>query len=238
MVTMKNIKYFVFAFILFICFLFSNLLDINAQQASSQSMEPGVQEGELLADIIISKFEDAESWTGQMPLDQGNIFLMKRYGKPNALPQVDPTTGIENKYVLGIKVMFNKRGFNRFIVRPPRPIKVPGITKSLSIWVAGRNFSHTLIFVVRDYYNQDKLLKVGTLNFLGWKKLTFVIPPMLVQDEYHYTELEGITFMGLAIETSPEESYGTFYVYFDELTAKTNIFNMSTQDKDDMIDNW
>jgi hypothetical protein len=81
-------------------------------------------------------------------------------------------------------------------------------------------------------------LKVGQLNFLGWKRLTFVIPPTLVQDEYHYSDLEGITFLGIAIETNPAESYGTFYVYFDELMAKTNIFNLSTQDKDDMIDNW
>lgn len=235
---MKKIKIYVVITLFILLLALPTTLYLNAQQVSSATSEPGIQEGELLADIIVSKFEDAESWIGQMPLDQGSIFLMKRYGKPNALPEVDPATGLDNKYVLGVKVMFNKRGFNRFVVRPPRPIKIPGITKSLSIWVAGRNFSHTLMFHILDFNHQDKLLKVGQLNFLGWKRLTFVIPPTLIQDEYHYSDLEGITFLGIAIETNPAESYGTFYVYFDELMAKTNIFNLSTQDKDDMIDNW
>ena len=70
--------------------------------------------------------------------------------------------------------------------------------------------------MVLDYYARPINIKVGTLNFLGWQKLTTIIPPDIVQDEYHYNEMEGLTFIGLLVETNPSESYGTYYIYFDE----------------------
>lgn len=224
--------------ILLVIIFFLSVFQVVAQQKSTQQQNPDYQQGELITDITVTKFEDAESWVGQMPLDQGNIYLMKRLGKPAALPDKDPVTGIENKYVLGVKVEFNKRGDDRFIVKPPRPIKMPGITKSMSIWVVGRNFSHTLYYMVLDYYARQIHIKVAQLNFLGWQKLTTIVPPDIVQDEYHYTDMEGLTFIGLLVETNPSESYGTYYVYFDELTAKANVFNEANSDEDDMVDNW
>jgi len=213
-------------------------IKINAQQQGSVQSDPDVEKGELLTDIIVSKFEDAEAWSGQMPLDQGSILLMKRLGKPAALPDKDPVTGIENKFVLGVKVQFNKRGSNRFIVKPPKPIKIVGITKTLSIWVVGRNFSHTLYYMISDFFNRPINIKATSLNFLGWKKITTIVPPDIVQDEYHYVQNEGITFLGLLVETNPAESYGTYYIYFDELTARSNVFTQSNVDMDDMVDTW
>lgn len=231
-------KKLIILLIIFGLVLSLNIVSIKAQQQSTAQTDPDVEKGELLTDIIVTKFEDAEAWSGQMPLDQGSILLMKRLGKPAALPDKDPVTGIENKFVLGVKVNFNKRGSNRFIVKPPKPIKIVGITKTLSIWVVGRNFSHTLYYMVSDFFNRPINIKATTLNFLGWKKITTIVPPDIIQDEYHYVQNEGITFLGLLVETNPPESYGTYYVYFDELTARSNVFSQSNVDMDDMVDTW
>ena len=37
---------------------------------------------------------------------------------------------------------------------------------------------------------------MGTLNFIGWKKLTVAIPPNILQTEYHYTYTSGIRITG------------------------------------------
>ena len=34
------------------------------------------------------------------------------------------------------------------------------------------------------------------------------------------------------------ESYGTYYVYFDDLRAVTDLFAEESRDEDDMVDNW
>jgi hypothetical protein len=43
---------------------------------------------------------------------------------------------------------------------------------------------------------------------------------------------------GLKVETDPMDSYGTFYVYFDDLRAVTDLFGESKRDTDDMSDGW
>ena len=64
----------------------------------------------------------------------------------------------------------------------------------------GRNYNHTLKLLFDDYRGQQQELTVGTLNFIGWKKLTVAIPPSILQTEYHYTYQSGIRITGLEID--------------------------------------
>jgi hypothetical protein len=89
-----------------------------------------------------------------------------------------------------------------------------------------------------DYRGQAQELTMGTLNFIGWKKLTVAIPPNILQTEFHYTYKSGIQITGLKIETDPLDSYGTYYVYFDDMRAVTDLFGESKRDSDDMSDGW
>jgi hypothetical protein len=144
----------------------------------------------------------------------------------------------DDKYVLGLRVSFFHRGVAEFAVHPMNPIPVEGIVKTLSLWVVGRNFNHVLKIQLTDYRGQAQEITVGTLNFIGWKKLTVAIPPSILQTEYHYTYRSGIQITGLKIETDPLDSYGTYFVYFDDLRAVTDLFGESKRDSDDMSDGW
>jgi hypothetical protein len=86
---------------------------------------------------------------------------------------------------------------------------------------------------------------MGKLNFLGWKKLSVSIPPQnpdgrtgIVQRNFHYTNRMGIKVVGFRIECDPIESFGTYYVYFDDLRAVTDLFAEDLRDPDDMSDSW
>jgi hypothetical protein len=182
--------------------------------------------------------ENADTWGTSMPLDQDFIISMKRRGRPLEVPQVDPNDGTENQYVLGVKISFTQRGYSRFRMSPSRPIKIPGITKAISMWVCGRSFRNRLYIHVLDYEGNPMILDMGLLDFVEWKKLSIAIPSSIKQYNYHNTEWRGISFSGMSIETDPEEAYGVYYVYFDEIFAKTDIYSEENRDEDDMEDGW
>jgi hypothetical protein len=48
----------------------------------------------------------------------------------------------------------------------------------------------------------------------------------------------GIKVVGFRIECDPIESFGTYYVYFDDLRAVTDLFAEDLRDPDDMSDSW
>lgn len=229
---------FVFIIIsLFIIVLFP--LTLIAQEEDVENLQVGVVTGtQLLADIPISHFEDADVWAAGMPVDQGVIFSMKRKGRPLEVPEVDPQDGTANEYVLGVKVAFNQRGHSHFKINPPKPIKIPGITKAITLWVCGRSFRHRLFLHLLDYKGSEMILTMGMLDFVGWKKISIPIPVSIEQDDYHNTEWRGISYSGMSVKCDPRETYGLYYLYFDELRAITDIYNEEYRDEADMQDGW
>lgn len=199
-----------------------------------------------LSPITVSQFEDASFWGAYMPSDQGRIELRRLTGVPGEKDERDADRlklekdlGIPaGSSVLGVKVDFLKRGINWFTVYPSRPLAIEGISKTLSVWVVGRNFNHTLKILIADYYGNKKEITVGKLNFLGWKRLTVAIPPNIKQADYHYVAKNGVQFLGFRIDCDLDESFGRYYMYFDDLTSVSDLFLEKSRDQDDMQDIW
>jgi len=196
--------------------------------------------------ITVSQFEDASFWNVFIPSDQGTIQLRRLPGLPGEKGKndadrlkADQAVGIpEGTSVLGVKVDFIKRGKNWFTVTPSRPLAIEGISKTMSVWVVGRNFNHTLKIIIGDYYGNKREITAGRLNFLGWKRLTVAIPPRISQADYHYVAKNGIQFLGFRIDCDMDESYGRYYLYFDDLSAVSDLFLEKARDQDDMQDIW
>lgn len=200
-----------------------------------------------LQEISIEKFEDAGFWRVYMPIDQGVIESRRLEGSPalkTAIPAEEELEGEglslagPDQYVLGVKASFFRRGNAEIYIQPIRPLLIPGITKTISLWVAGRNFNHRLSVVVADFFGNVNIISMGTLNFSGWRRLTCAVPPSVKQIDYHYSDRMGIQIMGFMIEPALMETYGTYYVYFDDLRAVTDLFADSSRDADDMVDSW
>ena len=200
------------------------------------------QAQQLLQEVSVSRFEDAAFWGGSIPLDMGVIELKRLEGSPagkQPIPE-EVKLGIkeEDKYVLGARVSFFHRGDSFFTVYPANPLPIPGIVKTVSVWVVGRNYNHLLKLLFTDSQGRAQEVAVGTLNFVGWKQLTVAIPPTVVQQDFHYGAASGIRITGFRIETDPLDTYGVYYVYFDDLRAVTDLFGESKRDTDDMADGW
>lgn len=218
-------------------------VSLSAQLAGPDAANIGVDTAQQnLQEISISKFEDSGFWRVYMPIDQGVIESRRFEGGPNdkePLPE-EEAIGIAtpDEFVLGVKASFFRRGNSEIYIQPIRPLQVPGITKTISVWVVGRNFNHRLFVVVGDYFGNVNMLQMGTLNFSGWKELTVAVPPTLVQRDFNYNDRMGLQILGFMIQPELMETYGTYYVYFDGLRALTDLFAEESRDPDDMVDSW
>ena len=195
-----------------------------------------------LKEISITKFEDAGFWYSSMPRDQGVVTLRRLPGSPLDKEPIpgEEEVGIDeaDKYVLGMKVQYYKRGMNTFALFPLRPLPVEGITKTISVWIVGRNMQHVLKLLVEDYFGNRAEITMGKLSFSGWKQLTVAVPSTIVQRDVHYNDRMGIKVLGFRIECDPLEALGTYYIYFDDLRAVTDLFSEESRDPDDIPDVW
>jgi hypothetical protein len=139
---------------------------------------------------------------------------------------------------LGIKVEYIARGYDWFSIIPVKPIMVEGLCQSLSFWVVGRNYRHWLKVLLQDFMGENRQLYVDRLNFIGWKEMKVSIPESIQQQDYHFPDKIGLKFNGFVVECDPIETYGTYFVYFDELRAMTDVFNEKVRDTNDMRDDW
>ncbi len=214
-----------------------------AQETPPDPTQIGVDSAQQnLQEISIDRFEDPGFWQARIPLDKGIVTHRRVQGGPAdkvAIPG-EVSVGIEamDENVLGVKVEFYRRGPISISVEPSRPLAVPGIVKTISVWVVGRNFNHRLNLIIEDYFGNVNILNMGTLNFSGWKQLTVAVPPTIQQRNPHYNTNTGIKVLGFVVDAAIEETYGTYYLYLDDMRAVTDLFAEESRDADDMVDNW
>src|SRR6056297_960352 len=219
--------------------LFAQVEDVGEPQPEQLGVDSAQQ---MLRTVSISKFEDAGFWDATMPHDQGIVTIRTLQGAPLDKEPLEgeQEAGIEldDDKVLGAKVEFFKRGLHHVSILPSRPLPVEGISKTLTLWVVGRNSPHTLKVLIRDQFGNSGEITMGELNFTGWKKMIATIPTNIKQRDYHYSNKMGIQVEGFRVDMDPEETFGTYYIYFDGLRATTDLFAEESRDVDDMSDNW
>jgi len=164
---------------------------------------------------------------------------------PDALYRREPE-GMELRS-LGIHAQFNRRGYNYLEILPaqmgddgelvPRIIpgsaeenmertgmRIPGLAEELNLWVWGSNHDYYLEVMLRDHRGMVHTLRVGDINFLGWRNLRVQIPTWIPQTTRHVPGPSGIELVKFVLWTRPTEKVDNFYVYLDELKVFTDVF--------------
>ncbi|GHV89557.1 flagellar filament protein FlaA [Spirochaetia bacterium] len=232
-------------FLLFSGFLFAQQ---GAEVGTANVERIGIDAAQqLLKEVSVDKFEKDGYWRSTMSPDDGLTTTRLFEGGPagkEPIPE-EADLSIPDKYVLGTRVDFIHRGNTSFTLYPLRPIPIEGITKTVSVWAVGRNYNHELYLQLQDFFGRHFELYMGKLNFQGWKKMTVAIPPQaddgkngIVQRNYHYNNQLGLKISGLRVVCDPMEAFGSYYIYFDDLRAVTDLFAEDNRDADDMVDAW
>ncbi|MCL2294725.1 MAG: flagellar filament outer layer protein FlaA [Spirochaetes bacterium] len=215
-----------------------------AQQAGAPVAENiGVNSAQQrLREISVTKFNNDGFFRTAMSRDAGFITMRRHRGGPlGKIPiEAEARLGIEEEdiYVLGLRVNFDRRGVHTFAVMPVRPIPIPGITKTLSVWVVGRNTNHMLSIMLLDQHGQPKELTMGRLNFSGWRQMTVAVPPEISQRNHRHPSLGGLSWAGFRVVCDLVDTWGSYFIYFDDLRAVTDLFAEESRDIDDMVDGW
>ena len=112
-----------------------------------------------------------------------------------------------------------------------RAIQIPGRAKGISLWVHARGKPYVLDVWVKDYKGQTYVLKMGSIDFVGWRPMFAKIPAHVPQASETYPQTRGskITrFVLRAVTTSPrEELLEDVYVFFDQLKVLTDTFEVN-----------
>ena len=199
---------------------------------------------QALREISIDKFEIEGSWNAHISPDFGVISSRLFDGSPSMKEPLKGEEEAEDSKVLGVKVEFFRRGVNSFFVRSARPIPIEGVTKTVSVWVAGRNMDHEMYLLVQDYFGNNFELYMGSLGFSGWKKMTVAVPPTpdgehgIIQQSGYNGVKPGLRILGFRIDCNPMLARGQYYIYFDDLRAVTDLYDLENRDEDDINDDW
>ena len=199
---------------------------------------------QALREISLDKFERDGSWFVHMSPDYGVIAARNFEGSPAMKEPLKGEEEVEDTQVLGVKVEFFRRGVNSFYINAQRPIAIEGVTKTVSVWVCGRNQGHDMFLLVEDYFGRNYELYMGNLGFSGWKKLTCVVPPSpdsehgIVQRSAYYGNKPGLRVIGFRVDCNPMLARGPYYMYLDDLRCVTDLYDLENQDIDDMSDAW
>lgn len=220
--------------------------DLNLDQANPALIgaDSAIQK---LKEVSIEKFENEGTWAVSMSADEGLIKGRLFEGSPagkKSIPEEEAMKLPDSK-VYGVRVDFFRRGFNSFAISSVKPLPVEGIAKTVSVWVVGRNYNHTFKLILEDYWGKQFELYMGKLNHSGWKQMTVAIPPQnpdgksgIIQKDYHYSTQMGLKIVGFRVDCDPEDAYGSYYIYMDDVRVVADLYEMEARDPDDMYDNW
>lgn len=203
-------------------------------------------------DVLLNDFETSEDWRAfsTTPLGITKVRKTIQLGpiedvfNPKELSEEEKTRfkdGLKDpktaNNVLGVKTFFKEKGFDRVEIKPPHEYLIKGLGRQFSVWVLGRNYRHTLFIKLRDYKGNLHKLKLGKLDYFGWRKHTATVPGWLPQSTRHALLDKNLHFVSLYVECDPHETWGDFYFYVDDLRVKTDLSD-SEYPGSKIKDNW
>jgi len=146
---------------------------------------------------------------------------------PVALFGFRPPEGVKS---FGINGRFDRRGYNWIDVIPvdtdgaPFEIPIPGRVRQMDLWVWGSNMNLYMEAYVRDLNGVVHAIRMGDLNYFGWRNLRVNVPGHIRQSRRVLPSLAQLQFVKFRIWTMPNENVNNFFVYFKQFKVLTDLF--------------
>ncbi|MCZ8343212.1 MAG: endoflagellar filament sheath protein [Leptospira sp.] len=197
-----------------------------------------------LRKIILDDFEEAEDWRvkATTPLGETRTLKLVQRGliKDVFDEKLVPDDGgdkVEKNHILGVKTHFVSKGIDRVELYPPHEFIIKGKVRQISVWVLGRKYRHTLFAKFRDYKDRTHNVRLGKMDFFGWRKMTATIPGFIPQSTRFALLDKNLHFVSLFVLSDVHEVAGDFYFYVDDLQVRTDR-SEAKYPGSEIKDNW
>ncbi len=229
--------------IVFLCLILLTSLILPAVLSADEQTDNYIS-------AIIESFDPSDTTTQWVV--QGSKFVDEENGYPKVAlvdgwPEALHGRNWEEKdlQVMAITAAFTRQGYNYIDIIPVKdgedgevvhnPLQLTGRVKTIDLWILGTQFDYYLEVHVRDCKGVFHVLRMGDLNFKGWKNLKADIPTTIPQ----YTDFKGVITTGLElvkfrIWTTPYEDVSEYYVFIDQIKILTDDF-VTRFDGDDLL---
>jgi hypothetical protein len=195
-----------------------------------------------LATVTVDTFEGAQFYPGTQDAIEWSVVASRR--SADGFPQIEPAanTWPRDKFgenpanaaelrSLGIHASFTARGDNWLEIRPgragsPEPLPLDGRVEVLSMWVWGSGFNYDLDVVFLDANGIEHRVRMGNLNFMGWRHMSAVVPRGANQVRTAFPFPPALRLSKFLLTTNARERADGFFIYFDEISVLThqNLF--------------
>jgi len=174
-----------------------------------------------------STFADRTKYANEIP------FPRKAFPAvwPAALFDTNPD-GLDLK-AMGIQGRFDRKGYNYIEIYPAKQnedgdmvaysLPLPGIVKSIDMWVWGSMYKYSIELHIRDANGIPFILNLGSLWYQGWRNLKVNVPTHIPQMQQQVPRYKGLTLTKIVIRTDPSERVDNFYVYLDHMKILTDL---------------
>lgn len=160
--------------------------------------------------------------------------------------------GMEKSRCLGLHFRFKYPGYNSVHLLPPpevqwdeptkqvlthdprtgtniqeRAIQLPGRTRGVSLWVHGRGNDYTMECWLKDYKGDVHILKMGSINFVGWRPVRVAVPANIPQEIQSYPQTRVTKIVRFVIRANPNAGTEDIYLFFDQLKVLTDVFEVN-----------
>ncbi len=200
-----------------------------------------------LASVVLDGFDqpDKSFW-----IVKGSKFATQGYPQTSFTRAWPATLFGKNKdnknlFSLGIHGRFDRKAYNYIEVIPakkaddgtlvPNPMPIPGIGRTIDLWVWGSNYNFYMDVHLRDYQGVDHVLRLGDLMYEGWRDLSVSIPTSIPQSRRYIPSYQGLVITEFVIWTRPDEKVDDLYIFIDEIKVLTDMFQ-TRFDGDDLAD--
>lgn len=143
-----------------------------------------------------------------------------------AKPEPLGKEGVSGRTIMGVRGKFYTRGYNWIAIEPSQELFLYGKVQRLRVWVWGGNFNYNLYIVFKNFRNQHFQVKLGNLQFLGWKQLHIDFKNYNLGQTDTWAPLnKPLQFVRFLIVSDVMESPDFFGIWFDDIRYDTDLYD-------------
>jgi hypothetical protein len=171
--------------------------------------------------INIENFEKGLIWIDGSKLSYStrlelisNIPEEKAYQNEQKILEQFTNSG-NGKTSLSVHTHFTYQGKEIFLMKPRVPIFVKGYLKRFSIWVYSNDYKHALELVMLDTFKKRHFVRIGKLDFRGWKRFDIALPKEFSTRNKRSNEPYRSDITGLLIRSNHFEKRDSCHIIID-----------------------